>query len=237
MSISFSLNAGQIIARAYRKIGVLARGQVPTSDQTYAGLEALNLMLKAWQADGINLYRQTQLAISIPAGVGMVEIVPQCIGVEDCRWVTNVDTTSQFERPIGRFTYQEYMSLPNKNQAVPSGPSAWMFDRQISESNLWFWPQATNGGQINATVARIANDVNAVTDPVDVPQEWQEGTVYSLADRILDEAGLAGTDPQTASRIGERATAFYAKLLSFDRADSVKMKPWGKRGMGFFWRG
>jgi hypothetical protein len=237
MSQNFFLTASQFIVQAYAKLGVLPEGATPTNDQYTKGMVALNAMLKGWQADGINVFRQAQVQIVLPAGVPMVTIVPQVVGIEDARWVQNQGTPYQFERPMGKFTYSEYMNLPNKLSQSSSGPSSYMLDKQVSQSNLYVYPCATFGGQINSTVARMANDVVNPNDPVDVPQEWTEGVEFNLADRLMDNHGVAAADPATASRIEERAVAFYTKLLSFDRPTSVKMKPWGRRGSGKFWKG
>lgn len=55
-SFDFTVARSDIIPAALRKLGVLAEGQSPSTNQTtYASL-ALNVMLKAWQADGLPLW-------------------------------------------------------------------------------------------------------------------------------------------------------------------------------------
>ena len=87
-----------------------------------------------------------------------------------------------------------------------------------------------------ATVARTTNDINAPTDPVDFPDEWTEAFVYNLADRLMDDQGVAASDPQTARRIEVHAAALLQRVLDFDRPTSVWMRPWGRKGSGPFWR-
>lgn len=56
-SFDFTVARSDIIPAALRKLGVLAEGQSPTTNQTtYASL-ALNVMLKAFQADGLPLWQ------------------------------------------------------------------------------------------------------------------------------------------------------------------------------------
>ena len=239
MSTTFSLTAGGFITRAYRILGVLPSGGVPTDDQFQQGIIALNAMLMGWQADGINLYRQTQLSLVVAAGAGVpgnpVSITPLIMGFEEGRWVVT-PPPNLFERPLGTFSYIDYQTLPNKLAGSTSGPSVVMFDKQESASNLYLWPPPTYGGTLNCTVGRSVNNVAVPSDPVDVPNEWTEGVIYNLADRLMDDEGVAAADPATAANIQQRAMVFYGKLLNFDRPNSVYIRPWGKAGRGRMWR-
>ena len=239
MTTTFNLTAQQMLTRAYRLLGILPSGGVPNDDQATQGLIALNAMLKGWQADGINLWRLTQLSLAVGAGQGVpgnpVSIVPLVLDVPEARWVVTPGI-NLYEREMGRFQYMDYQTLPNKLSGSSSGPSIFMFDKQAQASNLYLWPPPSVSGTINATVARTVNTVTSVSDSVDIPDEWTEGTFYSLADRLMDDEGVAAADEATAGRITQRAVAFYDKLLNFDRPTSIMVRPWGKKGSGKFWR-
>ena len=239
MSTTATLNAGQMITTAYRRIGNLTPPWTPTDDQTNQGITALNLLLKGWESDGINLHRQTQYQINVAALQGLVgnpASFPVLItGLEECRLQIQ-PSPNLYERPLGMFTYVQYMQLPNKQAQSTTGPSCYMWDKQVGASNLYLWPLATNGCIINATAARPVNDVLLATDPIDAPIEWNEGIMYNLADRLMDDTGVAASDQVTAQRISLHAAAFYQKLLDYDRPTSVFVKPWGSRGSGKFWR-
>lgn len=239
MTTTWSLTAGQLIARAYRILGNLTPPWAPTDDQMTQGIISLNGMLKGWQNDGINLFRQTQLSLTIPVGVGYFGnpfiITPKVMNFEEGRWVVQ-PAPNLYERPLGVYSYIDYMNLPNKLSQASSGPSVVCFDRQVSTSGLYIWPLPTNGGTLNCTVARTVNDVNLASDPVDFPDEWTEGGIYNLADRLMDDSAMAAADPQTAQRIQTHAVAFYEKLLNFDRPDSIYVRPWGRKGSGRSWR-
>lgn len=49
------VTVADIIAQAYRKIGVVGHGQDATGEQALAGLDAYNNMVQAWRLDGIDL--------------------------------------------------------------------------------------------------------------------------------------------------------------------------------------
>jgi hypothetical protein len=230
---TYSLNAGQFITRAMRILGVLPSGNVPTADELEQGIIALNLMLKGMQADGINIYRQTQYSVTVTDNQGTpgnpVTISPLILGLEEARWVVQPEP-NLYERPMMVYSYIDYQTLPNKLNGSNSGPSIIMFDRQENASNLYLYPPPTMGGTLNFTAARSVLDVTQASDTVDVPVEWQEAIMYNLADRLMDDQGVAAADAATAQRISEHAVGLYKKMLDYDRPSSLWMRPWGKKG-------
>ena len=238
--MTWGLTIGQLSVQAYRRLGVLPAGGVPTDDQFNQAIIAFNAMALGMQADGINLFRQTQISLNIPAGIGYsgnpYVILPQIANFEQARWVVTPGP-NQYERPLGVQSYIDYMNQPNKLSKSSSGPSIYCFDPQSTQSNLYLWPLPTNGGTLNATVARLANTVSLPSDPLDFPPSWVEGLYWCLADRLMDDEGVAAADDATATRISTHAALFYEKLLNYDRPDSIWIRPYGKAGSGKFWRG
>lgn len=237
MSTTFSLNAGQVLVEAYRKIGALAPPWTPDQNQLTVGLISLNFLLKGWQADGINLWRQTQVSWTIPANIGYAgnpyQPTPVFLNLEDARLVVQ-PSPNLYERPLGVYSYEDYMLLPNK--LSKGSPSVICFDRQATTSNIYIWPLPTNGCQINATVGRTIQDVLTVNDAIDIPIEWTETLIWSLADRLLDDTGLRESDPATAQSVSIHAITFYQKLLNFDRPDFTNLRPYGKTGNSKIWK-
>jgi hypothetical protein len=246
----YTLTAGQLITRALQILGQLSsmsQGQGPSPDQVTRGMQALNIMLKGMQADGINIGRQTQISLTVGAGVGIPALYGAggpinppttfglVLGLEDARWLVS-PAPNFYERPLGVFSYLDYMTLPNKQASSTSGPSIICFDKQNTVSNFYIWPLSSTGGTLNMSVGRTIADVNALSDPLDFPIEWTEGLMYCLADRMMDDGGVAAADPQTADRIVKHSVAFYEKLLNFDRPASIYIRPWGKRGTGRLYR-
>lgn len=240
MTSVYSLTAQSTIQRAYRVIGNLQPPTyTPTEDQLTQGMLALNILTKGLQADLPNLFRQTQRTLSIPAGQGWAQnpfqITPLVLGVEECRLQVQ-PSPNLYERPLAIYSYVDYMNLPNKQGATGSGPSIIALDRQVSVSNLYMYPLGTGTITLNGTFIRTANDINSPSDQLDFPIEWDEGLVYMLADRLMDDEGIANADQVTAQRIALHAATFYQKLLNFDRPASLYVRPWGRKGSGRFWR-
>jgi hypothetical protein len=227
----FTMTIAQAATRAYRLLGNLEPPWVCSDDQIQQAIIAANLLTNGWESDGVNLWRQEQRTISVPAIARSVEITPYVLGVEQASWVVQ-PSPNQFKRPMGYYSYVDYFNLPNPEATSQSGPSIYMFDKQAETSMLWLWPLPTNGGTIIASVGRSVDDITSESDILDLPTEWIEAFVYNLADRLMDDQGVAAADPATAERIALHAQVLYGKMLSFDRPTSVFMRPWGRAGQG-----
>ena len=55
-SINFLVTSNDIITDALEILGVLGEGESPTADQTTSSQRTLNMMVKAWQGEGLNLF-------------------------------------------------------------------------------------------------------------------------------------------------------------------------------------
>ena len=55
-SIDFIVTRDDIITEALELLGVLGEGETPNSDQLSSSARTLNMMVKTWQADGLNLF-------------------------------------------------------------------------------------------------------------------------------------------------------------------------------------
>src|SRR5574340_306036 len=73
---SFSVTRNDIINAALRAIGVLGLTQVPTANDYNYSSQALNLMIKEWQAKGANLWKILELTLPLVAGIRQYPIGP-----------------------------------------------------------------------------------------------------------------------------------------------------------------
>ena len=55
-SIDFSLTRDDIITEALEQLGVLGSGETANTDDVVSASRTLNMMTKAWQADGLTLF-------------------------------------------------------------------------------------------------------------------------------------------------------------------------------------
>jgi hypothetical protein len=202
--------------------------------QTAQGIQVLNELLKALgKVEGINIFRQTQVSLPVAALSRTVPIVPYVTAIQEARWVISPGPPS-VERPLGPYAYADYQMLPNKDSQ--GTPAIFAFDRQNTMTQLYVWPVAQFSGTINATVGRVASDIFLTTDFVDFPDEWNLGLTYMLADALMDDQGVAASDPATAQRIITHAALWKQKLDDSDRPTSIFFRPYGHAASNRFWR-
>lgn len=67
-STDYNRTATEIVNRALRNLGVLAQEETPAAAELQDGLEALNVMVKTWQVEGINLWKQEDLILWLVKG-------------------------------------------------------------------------------------------------------------------------------------------------------------------------
>ena len=193
---SFSVTRDDIIKGALRKIGVVAQGETPTSDQITEASFALNLMVKAWEADGMPLWALRTTPIPLTANVSAYNIgISKTVNTDKPLKVIQAwirDTTSNVDTPMRILTKQEYSILGNK---TTSGKPIQIYYEPLSDYGvLHVFPTPASidaaNNQIYITYQRPFEDFNIATDTPDFPQEWYDAVVYGLAVRLAPEYGL-----------------------------------------------
>lgn len=67
-SVDFSMTGTQVINKAFGKIGVKVAEQALEAQEFQDGIDALNLMLKAWQAQGLHLWSKEEGVLFLDKG-------------------------------------------------------------------------------------------------------------------------------------------------------------------------
>lgn len=91
-STSFTLTATQLINKSFGKIGVKVAEQPLTANELQDGLDALNLMIKAWAAQGLHLWAKTEGILFLD--VGKTDYFLGATGDEAARFDDFIGTTS-----------------------------------------------------------------------------------------------------------------------------------------------
>ena len=91
-STSFTLNALQVIERAFAKIDVKVAEQPLQPDEKQDGQDSLNLMLKAWGAQGLHLWTKDEGVLFLDVGKTNFDLGPT--GDEACQFDDFIGTTT-----------------------------------------------------------------------------------------------------------------------------------------------
>jgi len=195
-STSYNITRDGIIKGALRLIGAIAQGELPTTDQTTEAAEALNLMVKAWEADGMPLWGIEEYDMTLVSGQreytigsGQTVNIPKPLKVLQV-WNTNI--AGEIDTPMRILTKQEYNILGNKtSQGIPIQA---YYDPQREYGVLSLFPvpdsNAASGYHVSFVYQRPFEDFVNATDNPDFPQEWLEALKYGLAVRLAPEYGL-----------------------------------------------
>lgn len=212
------LTAGQYVTLALELLGQCAPGDEPSGEELSSGVRYLNFMLKSWQADGCNLFRDEEVTIEWPAGQADCELAPNVIDVIMARYVQS----STYERWLDRWERWDYQQLPNK---ISTGlPTIYNFVKTVGNPRMRVWPVPSSTITIRANIARVIEDVTAADQEIDLPQEWTECAYYNLAARMANTMGAFKVGPQVVIDVNQKAGDLYAALSTFDRPGSVFFK-------------
>lgn len=214
MAVTATRTARQIIEAAAHRIDAIAVNEsVPTDEETIA-VESLDLMLKSWQNMGYNLWAATGGSLSLTTASSYTLSPVRPLRILSARYKAS---STANEIPMTEMTREEYDILPNKS--TQGTPTQFYYDRQREAAKLYIWPvlASASAETIEFTYERELEDISAATDVIDVPGEWWEAVVNSLALRLcMDWGGLS--IPPALPQIAE---ASLNAAMSFDREGSV----------------
>jgi hypothetical protein len=223
-STSFNLNTGQLIDKAFHRLGKASEGEAISARMYTDGLSSLNLILKSklGVSDRLSLRTEGSVAlIANQASYTLTDPFPARLMSVRLRSSAGVDV------PLGELSRQEYFDLPNKATS-PSVPVSWYFDPQRASGVLYVWPApdttAASEYTLQTTFLRRIDDMLASNDDLDMPQEWLDPVIWLLADDLETEYPV--NDARLAMKI-ERKAAEAKQVLDYwdTEGSSIFMQP------------
>lgn len=220
-----------MINASFRLIGVGVRGETLSAGMIADGSEALNLMLKSWDAYGLPLWRRDPISITLVASQASYTIGPSGADVTAARPLrilelnrkdSNNDTTSITLLPL-----REWAALTDRSTVSSSAPVNAYFDPTTSSAKLYVWPvpNAAVAAEwtLEAWVHSPIEDMDSSTDDFDCPQEWLRAIKYNLALELANEYSIPD---QVYYRIRQEARSSLDLALSWDVEDrSISFVP------------
>lgn len=216
-STNFATSRDQLISGALRMAGAIAQGENPSVTLVSEAAEALNMLVKAMQADGMPLWAIKKYAITLTAtgdytiGVSATVNTPKPLKVIQA-FLHN--TSSGLDTPIRIITRQEYELLGNKTS---SGTPNQIFYEPLLTTGIMHVhpvPDATvaAANTLSIIYQRPFEDFDVSTDEPDFPQEYYHCIKLLLADVLAPEHGLSIQDRQDLSK---RAALAKTEALGF----------------------
>lgn len=179
----FDLTRTQIITAALRKLGAIASGATPDSNQLSDGADALNMMVKAWQNIGVRLWTVEWVNQTMTSGTSTYSPDPV---LDIQRAFVRRNNNDYLVEVIGM---QQYFDIPDKTDTGLCQKIAFNADRSSPE--IYTWPIPDNSTDVlHYLQVRKLQDFDAASDKPDSPSRWISALVWGLAAELSPEYGI-----------------------------------------------
>ena len=139
------------------------------------------------------------------------------------------NATGPIDIPLTEMTYEEYYDLVNKGSQ--GRPNQYYFDPTLTEGHLYVWPVqdtvASTPQQIEYTYQSRFDDIDDLSNTLDITQESLEAVVYNLAERLIPDMGVSG---ERAGGIRQQAAILRQEMEDDSRDNLVQFVPDYKYG-------
>ncbi len=222
MTYDFNLNRDEVIAGALRILGVISQGQTPDATQVSDAAEALNVLVKALEAEGLPVWAIKKQAITPVAnqsayviGDGQAINIAKPLRIYQAYYHRADDGV---DVPMMPLTQQQYNALTAKAQTGYSNQYYWEELNTYGNLYLWVTPDSTFAANCTVNIIYQAPfaDFDADTDVPDFPQYWLRALKYGLADEMAMEYGYPIKDRQ---ELAMRAEKYKDDALAFTQEE------------------
>lgn len=198
-SFDFTLARDALIKRTLLLLGAISPQQTPSATDISDASEVLNLMLKAWQADGMQLWQIGSKSITPVASQSLYTLGPSGNVSLDGKPVEILEayrrrTTEQSDVALIRQARTQYWELNNK--AAEGTPVNFYFEQKqsVGANDMYIWPAPSTAFAADHTIEILYqkpfDDMDSATDNLSFPQEWELAVIYGLAVILAPEYGL-----------------------------------------------
>ena len=219
LTYSYQLTRNEIIQSALRKLGVLAEGQTPSTQNYADGSMALNTVISQLRAVGMPLWARSEYTFTpttntYTIGTGMTLSTPFPV-----KLLQAFRTETGAKIPLEIVAREDFNILPTSSNGSPIKINYQPFVN-YGIISLWPTPTSTNTATITLVYQRPYQYFTASTETMDFPEEWYNAIIYHLAVRLAPEWGVPLPDRQMliqeakmytedAAMVGQEDGSFY----------------------------
>lgn len=210
-----------VITYALRNACKLGQADHPSSQQYAEILPRLNNLINFEQTQGLKLFLQDEIALTLVAGTALYSMGPagNVVMMKPLRVIQGwyQDATGASRRPIDPpISREEYSRLSN---IVNLGAiSSYFVDKQAASLDVYLWntpDTAAALGSVHLIVQAQPTQLIGLTDTMTFPLEWAMFLEWALAQQ------LATGQPQAVISRCDSMTGFYRdKLEGWDVEDA-----------------
>lgn len=225
MTTTYSISRDTIIKTALRKLAVLELGVTPDADTITNASQALNIMIKAWQSDGIKMWTIQNYTITPVSGQNSYIIGPtgtpgvSLVADKPLKiiqgWNRNNQLTPHIDTPLNPISRQEYNILGSKSST--GFVNSFYYEPSTTYGTVYFYltPDANMAANYSIMLVgqRPLGDVTLSTDIPEFPNEWMQALVWGLADELAIEYDVPANH---RTEIALKANKYRTELEDWD---------------------
>lgn len=183
----FQVARDQIVAAAMRNVGALPPGETLNGTDSVIGNDALNTMVKAWQADRIFLWSLLERTLTLVASTKTYAAPtdPKIISIDKAFYRANgIDT------PLDVLAWQDYQMIPDKSATgIPQAVSINL----LQSPTIYVYPVPDATAAANAIFylgIEALKDLESSTAVGSFTARWGLALIYGLTSILSDPYGL-----------------------------------------------
>ncbi len=183
------MTGGDIVTKALKAIGVLAKGEVPTADEAKDGLDQLNLMLGLWSVDGVvcrgsalEKFDLVSATRSYTIGSSQTFDTAKPISI-DSGFIRDTDNN---DSPLSIITQQLYDSYGDKLTASGT-PKELFYDPGISQQathlgTCYFYPIPDDSTlDVYLRMTKFLTEIASLTTTITFEPHYSQAIILNLA--------------------------------------------------------
>lgn len=207
--------ARQIITASLRKLGVIASGETPGSEDLQDGLSALQGLIDSWSAIDLLSYVETKETFTLTPG--KQEYTIGSSGDFDTGRPIEILGLSVLEAGgpeihLEHLKFEQWYGASRAN-ATSSLPYEFYFETAWPLAKLKLYPVPSEAKQIVIYSRKPFSSVSTVNASVDLPHGYEDAVVYNLALELADEYG-AEVSPLIVKKADDALAMIKARNLA-----------------------
>ena len=221
-----------IVARALKKIGVLASGETIPAAEAADGLADLNSMLQSWNTDRLSIFTISIAAYPLTAGVPTYTIGPSgTFNAPRPQQIQNANIILTYLNPVVRvplslLTDAQWAAI--KVQQIPNTIPQYLYnDGSYPLSNISLWGYPSLNQSLELYTWQALSTFTNLTDPVAFPPGYEEAIIYNLAVRLAPSYGVQ-VDPSVSTM----AIISYSNLRALNTPETLMVCDQAVMGSG-----
>lgn len=245
--------AGDLIAHSLRAAGIIGVGQTAGAEDINTGLDVLRMIIAEWQRRRWLVWDEQEVvltstgATSYTIGTGGDFDVARPDRIENAfvriLGIGNNTGSSQVDLPLSIIAAKEdYVQIAIKN--LVTIPEAVFYDSAYPMGSLYFWPVPPAAVyELHVNIKRPLPTYASLTNTLDLPPEYTQALVWSMAVRLQMEYGLPARQDMVMAmrqsmnvlRMANLQIGTLAIPTPLGGRGSGDLSSWAGRGLGQAW--